>query len=181
MYRSAAAFLQYFDAVNRRAVRDIAALPLEADGWRPATGEGEKAWGINALVGHMASSRLYFASAYLGNGWITPEPFDVSLREKWVPVLEQSARQFRDEISATPDEWLDRKIEMIDGQGSLSGWRLLSMMVEHDIHHRSQIDTYAGLNGWDPPQIYNRAAEQIGALQEVQRTKHGQPGPSHSL
>ena len=181
MYRSTEAFLKYFDAVNRRAVRDIAALPPAADGWKPATGEGEKAWGINTLVGHMAGSRLYFASAYSGKGWISPPPPDVSSRDKWVPAITQSAAEFRALIENTPDEWLDRKVEMIDGEGSLSGWRLLSMMVEHDIHHRSQIDTYAGLNGWDVPQIYNRAAEQIGELQDAQRAKYGQPRPSHQL
>ena len=61
---------------------------------------------------------------------------------------------------------------MIDTDGSLSGWRVLAMMVEHDIHHRSQLDTYAGLNGWPVPDIFGRAAEQIGALQDEQRDKH---------
>jgi hypothetical protein len=37
---SISAFLRYFDAVNRRAVRDISALPPEADGWAPAIGDG---------------------------------------------------------------------------------------------------------------------------------------------
>jgi uncharacterized damage-inducible protein DinB len=55
------------------------------------------------------------------------------------------------------------------------------MMLEHDIHHRSQIDTYAGLNGWDVPQIYNRSAETIGTLQEQQRAKHGLSGPGQPL
>ena len=27
------------------------------------------------------------------------------------------------------------------------------MLVEHEVHHRSQFDTYAGLNGWSPPDI----------------------------
>ena len=55
------------------------------------------------------------------------------------------------------------------------------MMMEHDIHHRSQIDTYAGMNDWDVPQIYNRSAETIGSLQDAQRAKYNQPGPSHDL
>ena len=33
MLKSIVEFLRYFDAVHRRAVRDIAALPPEADGW----------------------------------------------------------------------------------------------------------------------------------------------------
>ncbi len=181
MLTSIDAFLRYFDAVNRRAVRDIAALPPEADGWTPKTGEGERAWSINKLVGHMAGSRLYFASAYRGEGWISPAAPDVSSRDRWLPALEESARDFRRRLEGTPAEWLERKVQMIDSEGGLSGWRVLMMMMEHDIHHRSQIDTYAGANGWDVPQIYNRAAETIGALQEQQRAKHGLSGEGHAL
>jgi uncharacterized damage-inducible protein DinB len=95
MIRTIAAFLDYFDAVNRRAVRDIGALLADADGWRPAGGEGEGAWSINQLVGHMAGARLYFASAYRGEGWISPVPPDVSTRDRWVSALEESARRLR--------------------------------------------------------------------------------------
>lgn len=172
MITSIDAFLRYFEAVHRRAVRDVAALPPEADNWRPSTGEGEKAWSINGVVGHMASSRLYFASAYRGEGWIFPPQADTSRRERWVPVLEESAAAFRRQLEGTPDEWLTRKVQMIDSDGAISGWRALMMMVEHDIHHRSQLDTYSGINGWDVPHIYGRSAEQVGNLQDAQRTRY---------
>lgn len=174
MIRSVSDFLRFFEGVHRRAVRDVAALPSEADGWAPASGEGEKAWSINTLVGHMAGARLYFASAYRGDGWISPAPPDVSRRALWVPALEASFERFRGLLLSTPDAWLDRKVQTIDSEYGLSGWRILMMMAEHDIHHRSQIDTYAGLNGWDVPQIFNRSAEAIGGLQEMQRARHGQ-------
>ncbi len=172
MFASVDAFLKYFDAVNRRALRDIGALPAEADGWAPATGEGEHAWGINTLVGHMAGSRLYFASAYRGEGWISPEPPNVSSRDLWLPAIEGSAADLHRQLDGTPDAWLERKVQMIDTDAALSGWRVLMMMLEHDIHHRSQIDTYAGLNGWPVPDIYGRSAEAIGGLQDEQRAKH---------
>lgn len=173
MFRSIDAFLRYFDAVHRRAMRDVGALPPEADGWAPAAGGGEAAWSINTLVGHMAGSRLYFASAYRGDGWISPPAPDVSARDRWLPALDESARELRRRLEGTPDAWLDRKVDMIDTQAALSGWRVLMMMLEHDVHHRSQIDAYAGLNGWPVPDIYGRSAEQIGALQDVERAKHG--------
>jgi len=47
------------------------------------------------------------------------------------------------------------------------------MMLEHEVHHRSQIDTYAGLEGWPVPDIFGRSAESIDALQESQRLKYG--------
>ena len=102
MFRNVEAFLRYFEGVNRRAMRDIAALPAAADGWRPATGEGEKAWSINQLVGHMCGSRLYFASAYSGEGWVSPRPPDVASREKWLPALEASFQEFHAKIAGTP-------------------------------------------------------------------------------
>jgi uncharacterized damage-inducible protein DinB len=173
MLKSIAGFLAYFDAVHRRAMRDIGALPAGADGWTPATGDGEHAWSINTLIGHMAGSRLYFASAYRGDGWISPRPPDVSSRALWLPALEDSARELHAALDGTPDTWLERKVPMIDTDGALSGWRILLMMLEHDIHHRSQIDTYAGLNGWPVPDIYGRSAEQIGGLQAAERAKHG--------
>ncbi len=181
MFTSIDTFLRYFEGVNRRAMRDVAALPPQAEGWKPDTGEGEKAWSINTLVGHMCGSRLYFASAYLANGWISPPPPDVSSRDRWVPALQASFDQFRDLLAGTPAAYLERRVAMIDSDGALAGWRILLMMMEHDIHHRSQIDTYAGLNGWDVPQIYNRSAETIGSLQAEQRARHNQPGEPHPL
>ncbi len=172
MFTSIDAFLRYFDSLHRRTMRDIAALPAEADGWTPATGDGENAWGINTIVGHICGSRLYFASAYLDRGWIGPGARDTSSREKWLPALEASAAELKALLAGTPTEWLDRKITMIDTDGQLSGWRILMMMVEHEVHHRSQIDTYAGANGWEVPQIFGRAAEQIGRLQAEQRARH---------
>jgi uncharacterized damage-inducible protein DinB len=173
MIRSTGEFLRYFDAVHRRAARDIAALPQEADGWTPAAGEGDYGWSINQIVGHMAGSRLYFVSAYLGRGWISPPPPDVSTQARWLSAIDESARNVRAEIERTPDEWLDRKIRMIDTDGALSGWRLLMMMLEHDVHHRSQLDAYAGINGWPVPDIFGRSAESIGALQAEQIERGG--------
>jgi len=68
--------------------------------------------------------------------------------------------------------WLQRRIELIDTPGAtVSGWRLLLMMVEHDVHHRSQIDTYAGINGWPVPDIFERKAEEVAALRDDQQRK----------
>ena len=172
MIRSIEAFLRYFDAVNRRALRDIEALPPEADGWTPPSGEGEQAWSINQIVGHIAGSRLYFASAYRGEGWVSPPPPDVGSRQRWLPAIAASAQQLHGLLDGTPDEWLDRKVQMIDTEGRLSGWRILLLMVEHDIYHRSQIDAYAGLNGWHVPDIYGRSAEQVLARQDDERSAH---------
>ena len=175
MITDIASYLRFFDSVKRRTDRDVAALPSGAAAWRPPTTDGEAGWSIGQIVGHIGTSRLYFASAYRGEGWIyPPAEHDAADQRTWLRWLAVSATRFTTLLTDTPDEWLTRRIEMIDTPGAaLSGWRLLMMMLEHEVHHRSQIDTYAGLEGWPVPDIFNRSAETIGTLQADQRARHG--------
>ena len=170
-------YLRFFDGVRRRTERDIAALPPAAAAWRPPAVGGEQGWNIGQIVSHIGVSRLYFASAYRDEGWLwTPAESDPGDQGTWLPWLRASSERFVDLIKDTPTEWLSRRIEMVDTPGaSLSGWRLLMMMVEHEVHHRSQIDAYAGLQGWPVPDIFNRSAESIDALQSEQRSRHPAP------
>lgn len=169
MITDVASYLRWFDSIRRRTERDIAALPPNAAAWRPPAVQGEIGWSIGDIVGHIGSARLYFASAYRGEGWIgVPPELDPHDARTWIPWLRSSAERFSDLLRDTPTGWLTRKIEMIDTPGSLSGWRILMMMLEHEVHHRSQIDTYAGLEGWTVPDIFGRSAEAISALQVAQ-------------
>jgi len=174
MITDIASYLRFFDSVRRRTERDVAALPPEAAAWKPSATTGEGAgWSIGDIVAHIGGSRLYFASAYRGEGWISSKAeIDRADQRTWLPCLRTSAERFVALVQNTPAEWLTRKIEMIDTPGSLSGWRLLMMMLEHEVHHRSQIDTYAGLQGWPVPDIFGRSAESIAALQPEQRARH---------
>ena len=175
MITDIASYLRFFDAVRRRTERDVAALPPAAAAWRPPAVGGEVGWGIGQIVAHIGSSRLYFASAYRGEGWIWAEPeADPADQQTWLPWLTRSAERYGALLRETPEAWLARRVEMIDTPGAtLSGWRLLMMMLEHEVHHRSQIDTYAGLEGWPVPDIFGRSAESIDALQPGERARHG--------
>lgn len=173
MFKDIDTYLRYYRGLHKRTLRDVGALPPEAESYKPATGEGENSWPIAEIVRHMAGSRLYFARAYRDEGWyFGDELLDVSKQSDWLPALEKSFELFTERLEGTPPEWLERKIKMIDTDGELSGWRVLMMCLEHEVHHRSQIDTYAGLHAWDVPHIYGRSAEHIGELREEQKTKH---------
>jgi uncharacterized damage-inducible protein DinB len=166
-------FLAWFDGVHRRTVRDVALLPPEAESWRPPipdTGEGEAGWGFAKIVAHMAESRGYFANAFCGDGWVWDEwPEDVSARETWVPALERSAEELRTRLGDAPDEWLHRRVGLIgDPDRTMSAWRTLTMMAEHEVHHRAQISAYAGLQGWPVAQTFDRTNEWVVAQREAE-------------
>jgi hypothetical protein len=46
------------------------------------------------------------------------------------------------------------------GGGRVSAWRFLMAMVEHEVHHRSQLDAWLALAGTAPPQIYGYSMEE---------------------
>ena len=173
MFTDVDTYLRYYEGLNKRTMRDVAALPEAAVTFTPEQGEGEKGWGIGEIVRHIAGSRLYFARAYRDEGWIFDDPLrDCESQSDWLPALEESFAEFSGRLAGTDSDWLTRRIKMIDTDGTLPGWRLLLMCLEHEVHHRSQIDTYAGLQGWDPPHIYGRSAEQVGLQRARQKELH---------
>lgn len=165
MITDVGAFLRYFDGVHRRTVRDVSALPADAETWRPAPGPDEEAsWGIPKIVGHMAESRTFFGGVCAGRGWRW-EPWEERLdsRDSWAPALERSRERLAELLEVGPEQ-LRAKVPMLGDPGrSLSAWRALLMMVEHEVHHRSQLATYAGLNGWPVHQLFDRTNEWVVA------------------
>lgn len=164
-------FLRYFEGVHRRTVRDVGSLPEEAERWKPPPSEEEEAsWGVPQIVRHIAEARLFFASAFLGEGWVWDAwPGSLERGSDWPATLEESFSAFSARVEGAPPERLREKLEPIGGEGRLlSGWRVLMMMVEHEVHHRSQLDTYAGLNGWPVNQTFGRTNEWVVSKREAE-------------
>ena len=128
MITDVGAFLQWFDGVNRRTIRDVSLLPAEAETWTPpkTSDDEESGWGIPRLVEHIVEARGYFASAFEGRGWVWDQwPERLSTRDTWRPALEQSAEQLRTRLEAVPNERLREKVELLgQAEQKVSAWRL---------------------------------------------------------
>ena len=170
MISDVTSFLRWFEGVHRRTLRDVSILPSEAETWSPHAVSGEEAWGVPHLVQHLAEGRLYFAEAFAGRGWVWDQwPRELRGREGWGPALDDSMQELRARLESAPADRLDAKIELIGDPGrTISGWRVLMMMAEHEIAHRAQIGAYAGLNGWPVAQIFDRENEWVRAQRDDQ-------------
>src|SRR5205814_1713170 len=83
------------------------AMSPAAAAWKPPALDGEAGWSLGHIVGHIGASRLYFASAYRGEGWITlPPEHDPEDQRTWLPWLRASAARFTALLKDTPDAWL---------------------------------------------------------------------------
>jgi uncharacterized damage-inducible protein DinB len=58
------------------------------------------------------------------------------------------------------EEGLNRKCTTPDG-ASITVWKWLRLMVEHEIHHRGQIYLYLGILNVPTPPLYGLTSEQL--------------------
>jgi uncharacterized damage-inducible protein DinB len=77
-------------------------------------------------------------------------------------LLESVHREQMARLEGLPDEALRAPRRDLDG-GTVKAWRFLMAMVEHEIHHRSQLDCYLAAAGVEPPQIYGWRMEDVMA------------------
>ena len=110
-------YLRFFDTVRRRTERDIAALPAAAATWRPPVASGEAGWSIGQIVAHIGGTRLYFASAYRGEGWLWAKT-EIDPRSAHVAAVARRPRPTASRrCSRHAGGLADARIEMIDTPG----------------------------------------------------------------
>jgi uncharacterized damage-inducible protein DinB len=77
-----------------------------------------------------------------------------------IAELEAGHAAAMERLRGLPDEQLLAPRPTLDGPET-KAWRLLMAMVEHEIHHRSQLALYLALMGVEPPQIYGLGVEDV--------------------
>ena len=76
------------------------------------------------------------------------------------PHVERLHAESMDIFARLTDEDLQRKCKTPDN-APITTWKWLRAMVEHEVHHRSQIYTYLGMLGLPTPPIYGLTSEEV--------------------
>ncbi len=152
-------FLPYFERLRGRTLRVIAAVPDDRYEWTYREGK----FTIADLIRHLAATeRWMFAenvagrpSCYPGHG---PELADSP----------QAVRDYLDSMHAEAVEiFAGRSPEDLQlhcetpGGASITVWKWLRAMTEHEIHHRGQIYLYLGMLGLPSPPLYGLTSEEV--------------------
>jgi uncharacterized damage-inducible protein DinB len=152
-------FLDYLEKVHQRTERVARCIPPERLEWTYQQGK----FTLGDLLRHLATVERYmFAetvagrpSRYAGCGKEMADGYDevLSLHEK---LHAESVAIF----SALTPERLAAKCTTPDG-ASITVWKWLRSMVEHEIHHRGQIYLYLSMLGVHTPPLYGLTSEQV--------------------
>ena len=161
MIQNTSSFIKYFESVRRRTLAYLQVLPAGQLDWAPKEGE----FTCGDILRHLAASEKMFVGTVVEGRWRYPG-HQGSANDTLQALLEnlnavhQEAMQT---LGTLPDAELDQTRPALQGK-PVKAWRLLMVMVEHEVHHRSQLAVYLTLMGLQPPQIYGLGVEDILAI-----------------
>jgi uncharacterized damage-inducible protein DinB len=152
-------FLDYLDKVHQRTMRVARCIPLDKLDWTYREGK----FSLGDLARHIATiNRYMFAetiqgkpSRYAGCGKGLADGYEDVLM-----FMERLHRESVEIFSRLSNEDLNRKCATPDG-ASITVWKWLRAMVEHEIHHRGQIYIYLTILGVPTPLLYGLTSEQV--------------------
>ena len=155
-------FLEYLGKVHQRTVRVVRCIPADKLEWSYREGK----FTLGDLVRHIAAIERYMfvetiqgkPSRYAGCG----EELASGLEEV-VAFLEGVHRESVEIISHRGADNLNRKCTTPEG-ASITVWKWLRAMVEHEIHHRGQIYIYLAMLDVPTPPLYGLTSEQVRDL-----------------
>jgi len=152
-------FLEYLDKVHKRTLRVVRCIPANQLDWSYAEGK----FTLGDLVRHMGAIERYMfgeniqgkPSLYRGCGKELADGLDTIIRFK-----QTMDRETVEIIRQLGTEGMMRKCTTPDG-ASITVWKWLRLMVEHEIHHRGQIYIYLAMLNVPTPPLYGLTSEQL--------------------
>jgi uncharacterized damage-inducible protein DinB len=152
-------FLEYFDKVHQRTVQVVHCIPADRVEWSYREGK----FTLGDLVRHIATTERYMwaenvqgkPSRYAGCGKDLADGYD-----ELIQFMERLHGESIAIFSRLSPQDLNRKCTTPDG-ASITVWKWLRAMVEHEIHHRGQIYLCLAMLGVPTPPLYGLTSEQV--------------------
>src|SRR2546430_736068 len=141
----------------------VSERPVTIDEVREAASKGtlKEVWGTGTAavispVGELAFQRDRIVVNGGRIGELTPRLDDPATCE----LLTRVHKEEMAHLATLPDAELAASRRALEG-GTVRGWRFLMAMVEHEVHHRSQLDAWLAGGGVEPPQLYGYRMEDV--------------------
>ena len=151
--------MRYFEGVRRRTVAAVDRVTPALAAYTPRSGE----WTCAEIVGHLTGAERFFVTKLVEDRFSSD--LELGPAESWPDTrarFDDTHRTEMTRLAAVPNSRLTERVADLEG-GSMSAWRFLMAMTEHEIHHRSQLDSWLALAGTEPPQVFGYRMEEVVA------------------
>jgi uncharacterized damage-inducible protein DinB len=152
-------FLEYFEKIRERSLRVIRCIPPEKIDWTYLEGK----FTFADMIRHLAAIERYM---YAENVQLKPSRYPghgKELADGYEGVLEYMNRMHAEAMGifrSLSDEDLQKRC-VTPGGASITIWKWLRAMVEHEVHHRGQIYLYLSMLGIETPPLYGLTSEEV--------------------
>jgi uncharacterized damage-inducible protein DinB len=152
-------FLDYWKSVRGRTKRVIAAIPEDRLDWTYMPGK----FTFGDIIRHLATIERYMYGETVQGKPSSYPGYDKSLQregEEPVQFMDRLDQESIEIFSRLSDEDLTRKC-MTPAGTSITTWKWLRAMVEHESHHRGQIYMMLSMLGVSSPPLYGLTEEEV--------------------
>ena len=152
-------FINYFNKVHERTLNVVRSIPADKIDWQFREGK----FTLGDLVRHIATANRYIFVEVARGGHSRYSGCGKDLAATYNEVFSLAERLHAENveiISGLRQDDLVPKCTTPDG-ASITTWKWLRAMIEHEIHHRGQIFTYLALIEVSSPPLYGLTSEQV--------------------
>ncbi|MBN9493907.1 DinB family protein [bacterium] len=148
--------IEYVARVHERTRDAISAIPSDLLTWRPREGE----FSMAELAVHIANARVWNARLVTGDGTARYAGHDATGHATTASLLELADSTSQHAIALITAADFDAMIP--SSMGEIEAWRrVMGGLIEHEVHHRSQLCALLSQNGIQPPALYGLFEEQL--------------------
>lgn len=148
--------IEYVARVHERTRDVVSAVPDGLLGWR----QGEREFTIAELVVHIANMRVWNATLATGTDDAHYGGHDAEGIASVAELLDLTDRASRRTLDLISNADLEAMIP--SSMGEIAAWRrVMGGLIEHEVHHRSQLCALLSQNGVTPPALYGLFEEQL--------------------
>ena len=148
--------ISYVGNVHGRTYEAVERLRDDDVHWRPAPGE----FTCGELVSHIANTRLMNLGGIL-TGEIHYKGHATKSTATAANLRQLALRTGKKTIAGLVDADLERYIPQTNGEPFPAWRRVIGGLIEHEVHHRSQLCEYLRLLGLEPPPLFGLHAEAL--------------------
>jgi uncharacterized damage-inducible protein DinB len=153
-------FIAYFEGIRRRTLNYIRVIPPDRLDWQPKEGE----FNCADIIRHLTATEQMYVHLIIHSRWLYPghEGTEAETLESLIAKMGEQHQAAMDALrQLTNDVLQEGRPSFVPDAPPVKGWRWLMVMVEHEVHHRSQLASYLTLMGVEPPQIYGVGVEEL--------------------
>ena len=154
-------FIDYWQSVRKRTKRVAAVIPEDKLDWTYKEGK----FSFADIIRHLATIERYMYAETIQGKPSTYPGYDRELQENGESPIEFMDRLDAESIaifSRLTDEDLTQKCVTPAGT-SITVWKWLRAMVEHEAHHRGQVYMMLSMLGIPTPPLYGLTEEEVRA------------------